>query len=60
MRPLARTLLTPRTRITSRMADATRLISPIRVELHSSDETVEILIEADLEALPEERRRLRL
>ncbi len=31
--------------------------SPIRVELHSSDETVEIFIEADYEALPEERRR---
>jgi hypothetical protein len=31
--------------------------SPIRVEIHSSDETVEISIEADYESLSEERRR---
>ena len=31
--------------------------SPIRVEIHSSDETVEISIEADYESLPKERRR---
>jgi hypothetical protein len=31
--------------------------SPIRVEIHSSDETVEIFIEADYEALPKESRR---
>jgi hypothetical protein len=31
--------------------------SPIRVEIHPSDETVEISIEADYESLPEERRR---
>ena len=31
--------------------------SPIRVEIHSSDETVEIFIEADYETLPEESRR---
>jgi len=29
----------------------------VRVEIHSSEETVEIFIEADFEALPEERRR---
>ena len=34
--------------------------SPIRVEIHSSDETVEIFIEADFETLPEERRRFAL
>jgi hypothetical protein len=30
---------------------------PIRVQIFSSEETVEILIEADFERLPEERRR---
>jgi hypothetical protein len=30
---------------------------PVRVEICSSEETVEIFIEADFEALPEERRR---
>ena len=29
----------------------------VRVEIHSSEETVEIFIEADFEALPEVRRR---
>jgi hypothetical protein len=29
----------------------------VRVEIHSSEETVEILIEADFETLPQERRR---
>ena len=31
--------------------------APVRVEIYSSEETVEIFIEADFEALPEERRR---
>jgi hypothetical protein len=31
--------------------------APIRVEIHSSEETVEICIEADFETLPEGRRR---
>lgn len=31
--------------------------APIRVEIHASEETVEIFVEADCEALPEERRR---
>ena len=31
--------------------------APVRVEIHSSDETVEIFIEAVFETLPEERRR---
>ena len=31
--------------------------APVRVEIHSSEETVEIFIEADFESLPEERRR---
>jgi hypothetical protein len=31
--------------------------APVRVETHSSEETVEIFIEADFESLPEERRR---
>jgi hypothetical protein len=31
--------------------------APVRVEIYASEETVEILIEADFEALPEERRR---
>jgi hypothetical protein len=30
---------------------------PVRVEIHSSEETVEIFIEADFETLPEGRRR---
>jgi hypothetical protein len=30
--------------------------APIRVEIHSSEETVEIFIEADSETHPEERR----
>jgi hypothetical protein len=30
---------------------------PVRVEIHSSDETVEIYVEADFETLPEGRRR---
>jgi len=32
----------------------------VRVEIHSSEETVEIFIEADFEKLPEERRRFAL
>ena len=32
----------------------------VRVEIYSSEETVEIFIEADFEALPEERRRFAL
>jgi hypothetical protein len=31
--------------------------APIRVQIFSSEETVEIFIEADAETLPEERRR---
>jgi diacylglycerol kinase family enzyme len=31
--------------------------APLRVEVHASDETVEIFVEADYETLPEERRR---
>jgi hypothetical protein len=31
--------------------------APVRVEIHSSEETVEIFIEADVESLPEGRRR---
>jgi hypothetical protein len=31
--------------------------APVRVEIHSSKETVEIFIEADSESLPEGRRR---
>src|SRR5262245_54737523 len=34
--------------------------APLRVELHTSDETIEIFIEADFETLPEERRRFAL
>ena len=30
---------------------------PVRVEIHSSEETIEIFIEADFESLPEGRRR---
>jgi hypothetical protein len=32
----------------------------VRIEIHSSEETVEICIEADFETLPEERRRFAL
>ena len=31
--------------------------APVRVEVHSSEETVEIFVEADFETHPEERRR---
>ena len=31
--------------------------SPIRVEVHSGEETIELIIEADYETLPEDRRR---
>jgi hypothetical protein len=31
--------------------------APIRVEIHASEETVEIFVEADFEKLPQERRR---
>jgi hypothetical protein len=31
--------------------------APVRVQIYSSEETVEILIEADFETLPEGRRR---
>jgi hypothetical protein len=31
--------------------------APVRVEIYASEETIEILIEADSEALPEESRR---
>jgi len=31
--------------------------SPVRVEVYASEATVEIFVEADSEALPEERRR---
>jgi hypothetical protein len=34
--------------------------TPVRVEIHASEETVEIFIEADFEMLPEERRRFAL
>jgi hypothetical protein len=34
--------------------------TPVRVEFHASEETVEIFIEADFETLPEERRRFAL
>ena len=34
--------------------------APIRVEIYASEETVEILIEADSETLPEGRRRFAL
>jgi hypothetical protein len=34
--------------------------SPVRVEVHSSEETIEIFIEADYETLPEGRRRFAL
>jgi hypothetical protein len=32
----------------------------VRVEIHASEETIEIFIEADCETLPEERRRFAL
>lgn len=31
--------------------------APVRVEIHASEETVEIFVEADFETLPEGRRR---
>lgn len=31
--------------------------SPVRVEVHASEETVEIFVEADFDTLPEGRRR---
>jgi len=34
--------------------------APVRVEIHTSEETVEIFIEADFEELPQERRRFAL
>jgi hypothetical protein len=34
--------------------------APVRVEIYSSEETVEIFIEADFETLPEGRRRFAL
>jgi hypothetical protein len=34
--------------------------APIRVEIHASDETVEIFVEADFDTHPEERRRFAL
>jgi hypothetical protein len=34
--------------------------APVRVEIYHSEETVEILVEADCETLPEERRRFAL
>ena len=34
--------------------------APVRVEIYSSEETVEIFVEADFETLPEERRRVAL
>ena len=34
--------------------------APVRVEIYASEETVEIFIEADLETLPEKRRRFAL
>jgi hypothetical protein len=33
---------------------------PIRVEIHASDETVEIVVESDAETLPPGRRRIAL
>jgi hypothetical protein len=33
---------------------------PVRVEIYASEETVEILIEADFDTLPQERRRFAL
>jgi hypothetical protein len=34
--------------------------SPVRVEVYASDETIEIVVEADTETLPEERRHFAL
>ena len=34
--------------------------APIRVEIYASEETVEIFVEADLDTMPEERRRFAL
>ena len=34
--------------------------APVRVEINASEETVEIFIEADLDTMPEERRRFAL
>ena len=34
--------------------------APVRVKVHASDETIEILVEADTETTPEERRRFAL
>ena len=34
--------------------------SPVRGEVYASDETIEILVEADTETMPEERRRFAL
>jgi hypothetical protein len=31
--------------------------APIRIEVHASDETIEIFVEADFETLPERQRR---
>ena len=32
--------------------------SPLRVEVHAGEETVEIFVEADIDTLPEHRRRI--
>jgi hypothetical protein len=34
--------------------------APLRVEIYASEETVEIFVEADLNTMPEERRRFAL
>ena len=34
--------------------------SPVRIEIHASDETVEIVVEADTDEAPQERRRFAL
>ena len=34
--------------------------APVRVEIYASEETVEIFVEADLDTMPEERRRFAL
>jgi hypothetical protein len=34
--------------------------SPVRVEVYASDETIEIVVEADIETVPEGRRRFAL
>ena len=34
--------------------------SPVRIEIHASDETVEILVEADTDEAPQESRRFAL